>query len=236
MKRILALVAVLIGSAMAVAETPAPKKTPKEALQTLHDLIGTWRAAGEPQQGTREQKQKGFWTESISWEWHLKGKDVYLKTVITKGKLYSGGELRYLPETDRYRLSLVPAGGKEPVVFEGPLKDRRLLLERVDAGRKETQRVTLSLLHENRYVYRYEVKAEGISVFTPVWQVGATKEGVPFATGEVYPVCIVSGGKGTSTVTYKGKTYYVCCSGCRDAFLDEPEKYVKEFEAKKNKK
>ena len=32
-------------------------------------------------------------------------------------------------------------------------------------------------------------------------------------------------------VAYQGKTYYVCCSGCRDAFRDDPEKYIKEFEA-----
>ena len=26
---------------------------------------------------------------------------------------------------------------------------------------------------------------------------------------------------------YKGKTYYVCCSGCRDAFNENPEKFLK---------
>ena len=45
--------------------------------------------------------------------------------------------------------------------------------------------------------------------------------------------CIVSGGKGTIPVSYNGKTYYVCCSGCRDAFKDDPEKFIKEAEKKK---
>jgi len=31
-------------------------------------------------------------------------------------------------------------------------------------------------------------------------------------------------------------TYYVCCSGCRDAFNENPEKYIKEFNAKKGQK
>lgn len=220
---------------MSQAETPAPKKTPKEALQALHDLVGTWRATGEPQQGTREQKQRGFWTEAISWEWQFKG-EACLKAVIDKGKHFTGGELRYLPETDRYRLSLVTVGTKETVSFEGELKNRRLVLERLDESRKETQRLTVNLLHENRYLSRYEVKPDGITVFTPVYQVGATKEGVPFATDSGKPECIVSGGLGTSTVTHKGKTYYVCCSGCREAFLEEPEKYIKEYEAKTGKK
>ena len=52
------------------------------------------------------------------------------------------------------------------------------------AMRKETQRLGVSLLHENRIVYRYDVRAEGVSVFTPVYLVGATKEGVPFASGD----------------------------------------------------
>jgi YHS domain-containing protein len=33
-------------------------------------------------------------------------------------------------------------------------------------------------------------------------------------------------------VSYNGKDYYVCCSGCRDAFKENPEKYIKEAEAK----
>lgn len=222
----------LISTAPVLAETPAPKKTPKEALQALHDLIGNWRATGQPQQGTREQKQNGFWTESILWEWQFKGDDVSLKMVVDKGKLYSGGDLHYLPDTDRYRLSLVTTG-KEKVAFEGALQNRRLILERVDVARKETQRMTVNLLHDNRHLYRYEIKPEGLTVFTAIYQIGATKEGVPFASGDGKPECIVSGGLGTTAVMYMGKTYYVCCKGCRDAFLEEPEKYIKEFEAKK---
>ncbi|NBS91117.1 MAG: YHS domain-containing protein [Planctomycetota bacterium] len=34
-------------------------------------------------------------------------------------------------------------------------------------------------------------------------------------------------------VSYKGETFYVCCSGCKDAFVENPEKFIKEFKAKK---
>ena len=37
-------------------------------------------------------------------------------------------------------------------------------------------------------------------------------------------------------VSYKGQTYYVCCSGCRDAFHEDPERYIKEYNARKKKK
>ena len=37
-------------------------------------------------------------------------------------------------------------------------------------------------------------------------------------------------------VEHMGKTYYVCCGGCRDEFRENPEKYIKEFEAKQKAK
>ena len=37
-------------------------------------------------------------------------------------------------------------------------------------------------------------------------------------------------------MTYMGKTYYVCCSGCKDAFNEDPAKYVKEFEDAKRRR
>jgi hypothetical protein len=218
----------------AVGSDNAPKPTAREALQALNDLIGSWRGAGEPN-GTREEKQKGFWQETISWEWRLKGDDARLVATIDKGKHYSGAELRYLPDKAVYQMT-VQTAAKDALTFTGTLKDRRLTLERTDEARKETQRLVLSLLHANRYLYRLEVGPADHKVLTPVFQVGATKEGVPFAAEGDKPECVVSGGLGTSTVSYNGKTYYVCCSGCRDAFKEEPDKYVKEFEEKKRAK
>ena len=52
------------------------------------------------------------------------------------------------------------------------------------------------------------------------------KDGESIAGGTKKPECIVSGGAASIAVQYGGKTYYVCCSGCRDEFLASPEKYV----------
>jgi hypothetical protein len=211
-------------------DAPMAKRTLKEALQPFNDLIGTWRATCEPGQGTREEKQKNFWTEGISWEWQFKGDDAWLKVAFDKGKHYTAGELRYLPDTDRYRLTLqTPAKATE--VFEGVFENKRLILERTN--NKDKQRLTINLLHNNRHLMRFEVAADGQKSFTPIWLAGVTKEGVPFASGDDKFECVVSGGLGTMPVVYKGKTYYVCCIGCRDAFNDNPAKYVAEFEARK---
>jgi hypothetical protein len=217
------------------ADDPAPKRTPKEALQALQDLIGEWRGTGEPKQGTREERTRNFWQETIAWQWRFQGEKVWLQADVARGKYFTRFELTYLPATDRYSLKATTAD-KAVLTFEGKLAKRKLVLEREDAAAKQTQRLTFDLLHFNRYLCRYDARTEGKTLFTALWQVGATKEGVEFATLPNKPECIVSGGLGTMTVLYKGQTYYVCCSGCRDAFNDDPEKYIKDFEAKKKQK
>jgi hypothetical protein len=219
------------------ADDAADKKTPKQALQALNDLIGNWKGTNNPK-GTIAEKQRNFWQEQVAWEWRFKGKDVYLHAIFDKSKNYSAAELRYLPDKQRYQLTATTPD-KDKLVFEGTLDKNRLTLERTEDKTRETQRLVFSLFHSNFHRYRYEVKPADRTVFKEIYDVGARKEGVEFAGEDDKPECVVSGGLGTMTVTYKGETYYVCCSGCRDAFLDEPEKYIKEFKdrkAAKNKK
>ena len=230
----LALVVGLVTvSAGTAADAPA-KRSAREALKPFNDLIGSWRGTGEPY-GTRAEKQKGFWEEKVAWQWQFKGDDAWMKVAIDRGKYFTGGELHYLPDTDLFRLTLTTPD-KETLTFEGPFKDRKLTLERTDDKTNETQRLTVTLLHANRFLYRYEVKPADRPTFKRVYEVGVTKEGVAFAgPGDNEPECVVSGGRGTIAVSYKGQTYYVCCSGCRDAFKENPEKYLKEFAERKAK-
>jgi hypothetical protein len=229
--------AALLGLAL-IPTTPAAdapaKRSAREALKPLNDLIGSWRATGTPE-GTREEKQKGFWTETLTWGWQFKGNDAWLTVTFDKGKYFTKGELRYLADKDSYELKLTTPD-KESLAFVGKLDDGRLTLAREDDKKKETQQIVVSLLHANRFLYRYEVKPQGKTLFAKLYQVGCTKEGVEFASGDGKPECIVSGGLGTRPVMYKGKTYYVCCSGCADAFKEDPEKYIMEFEEKKKNK
>lgn len=215
-----------------VVVAAAPDTTaPREALKPLGDLIGSWRGTGNPA-GTREEQQKGFWSETLAWEWQFHGQDAWLKVVFDKSKHFRTGELRYVPERAEYELTLrTPAD--EKVSFAGKLQDRVLTLDRELPG--ETQRLVFTMLHANRFLYRYEVRPAGKTLFAKKYLVGATKEGVPFASGDGRPECIVSGGLGTTPVMYQGKTYYVCCTGCRTEFNEDPAKYVKEYEAKKTK-
>jgi YHS domain-containing protein len=229
----LSLCSVLTIAVAAGAYVDSPT-SPRDALKSLNVLIGEWKGTGQPE-GTRREKQSGFWTEELAWSWHFKGDDAWLGVTFDQGKHFATGVLRFVPDKDLYRLSLKGVDGSTQT-FEGRLKDKVLTLDREDATAKETQRLVFTLLHDNRFLYRMDKKPSGRATFTKVYEVGATKKGVAFAAGETGPECIVSGGKGTMTVTFKGETYYVCCSGCRDAFRDDPEKFIKEWKEKKGKK
>lgn len=215
------------------AEKPA---SAKEALRPFNLLVGSWKGTGTPE-GTREERAAGLWTETAAWGWQFKGQDVFLTATFDKGKHFTKGELRYSPEKAAYQL-LLTAPDKSTATFAGGLKDKVLTLDRTDGPAGEDQRLVVSLLHHNRHLVRFETRPAGAATgFVKKWQVGATKEGVPFADVPKGPECIVSGGAGTMKVTHNGETYYVCCSGCRDAFKDDPEKFIKEAAAKaKDKK
>jgi YHS domain-containing protein len=228
----------LLLAAGLLAADPDPRSA-RDAFQPLNPLVGSWKGTGYPD-GSREERQKGYWSEKLAWEWRFDKSGARLTAAIDGGKHFTRWDLRYLPDQKLYQLSATTPA-KETLVFTGVLtvgkqKEQILTLERSDESKKEDQRLVVTLLHHNRFLYRWETRPAGAGAYARKYQVGATKEGEPFADVPKGPECIVSGGKGTIPVTYKGKTYYVCCSGCRDEFKSDPEKYVQEYEARQKEK
>jgi hypothetical protein len=212
---------------LACAADPAPARpTDREALKPFNGLVGSWRGTGYP-----EDRSKGLWTETVTWSWKFKDGKATVTATFDKGKHFRSAVLEYLPDTDRFRMTLTTPE-KTTVAFEGTFKDKALTLDRTDTDAKEDQRLVVTLLHADRFLYRYETRPAGTELFTRRFLVGANREGVAFADVPKGPECIVSGGLGTMKLTYKGKEYFVCCSGCRDAFLEDPEKYVREAAAR----
>jgi hypothetical protein len=202
----------------------------KEALQELQDFVGAWKG-----NGTSERDKTAIWKEAMSWSWKFKGDDSWLVLEVKDSKFYKSGELRYVTDKKVYQLTLTGKNDK-PQVFQGILKKSYLTLERVDPDTKETQQLKINNASGgDRLVLTYSAMPENRKAFAKEWQIGMTREGVTFAAGKKGPECVVTGGLGTMMVGYKGTTYYVCCSGCRDAFNENPEKYIKEYEAKKKK-
>ena len=77
----------LLALVLCVPVDPPERKptTVKEALQAVSVLVGSWKGTGTPE-GTREEKQAGLWTETISWVWRFKGDDVWLEAAFEKDR------------------------------------------------------------------------------------------------------------------------------------------------------
>lgn len=204
----------------------------KEALQQLQEFVGKWKASGGP-----DGKKGGvsIWSETIEWGWKFKGDDVALVMKVEGGKYLSTGELRYLPAKKQYLLVATDTKGAKKE-FTGKIKNDVLTLERLDTKTNERQQIMMNTAAEGvRFLYRFKKADEGRTLFTGVYLVQATREGESLGAAQKKNECVVSGGAGTTAVSFMGETFYVCCSGCADAFKENPEKYVKEFKAKKKK-
>ncbi|MFO0845208.1 MAG: YHS domain-containing protein [Gemmataceae bacterium] len=227
----LALV-VALGLLSARAGADPSRKSAREALQGFHDLIGSWKGSGTPQQGTREQRDRGFWQEAITWQWQFKDKDAWLRKPTSRRGSITGSSA-HSPREGCLRVEGDHRGEGDTDVHRQARRqeaDRRA--DRRDGEAGAAAGVLAAALQPAPVLPRGEAGGGVVHAGLPG---GATKQ--EFASVDKGPECIVPGGLGTIPVAYKGKTYYVCCTGCRDAFREEPEKYIKEFEeAKKAKK
>jgi hypothetical protein len=215
-----------------LAAPSADLETKKEKLRELQEFIGQWNLNGSTKlnPGVRDK----FWEEKVEWGWRFKGEDCWLTVSIKGGKFITSGEVRWLIKDKVYELTGTPPDSKDKLVFKGKLKDEKLLLERTDPKTKETQRVRMNTAAEGiRFAYLVE-RQKGTIRRVEYWVTG-NKKGESLGKKEKKPECVVSGGVGTMTVSYNGETFYVCCSGCADAFKENPKKYVDEFKKKKKK-
>ncbi len=224
--------AVVLAATLGLAAEPEKKPTPEEAakakkaLQELQDFIGVWNLEGTQKAGAKTEA----WKEQVSWSWRFKGDDAWLSVSFAegKGKYYSKGELRYTVKDKKYQLALTGADKSEQV-FEGErTRDGALKLERKDAKTGDVYRLTLYTLADGvRFAFKMEKQDGGKGLFATAYQMAGNKEGESIAATVKKPECIVTGGAATIKVSYMGKDYFVCCSGCRDAFNENPEKFLK---------
>jgi hypothetical protein len=208
------------------------------AFAPFEYLVGRWNGQAMPKD-PKAQQFRG-WSESHSWAWvFTRGQPTGLSVAIEGGKVLGAGKLTYDPDRKRYRLEgTEPKPGGGPLAFEGALDSsgKTLLLEQVgpEAGPTPPRaRLRLSLRPNSnfiRYTLRVDRREPGAVQFSPAIEVGLTKEGETFAAGSTAaerPRCIVTGGAATLTLTYQGRTFPICCTGCRDEFHENPEKYLK---------
>jgi YHS domain-containing protein len=231
---VLALVgAALIGLA-AVRGDDAPSREIPPAFAPFEYLVGSWKGQGI----SRDDPAQRFrgWTETHAWAWTFSGGKPTAMSVNFQGsKLFKTAAFTFDAARDRYQLkveAVAPAGAT--IVYEGGLDASRKLLTLDRTGVKSGDPAERLTLRANSNFIRYtlvvERKPANRVQFAPAIEVGVTKEGETFAAGSTAVErrkCVVTGGAATLTVAYQGREFPICCTGCRDEFLETPEKYVK---------
>jgi YHS domain-containing protein len=210
------------------------RRADQEALKPFASFVGDWRGAGQVERG----RTKGSWTESATWAWKLTNDSAALEITVKRGKHLKSGQLRPGKEPGTFVFDAVLAdGSKRTFTGKTPAaKDLLVLKASAEPGSEGIRRITMTPLHETRLLLLLEAEQPDHKTYARIGEVGYTREGVKFAAGDSSPICIVTEGRGTIQVSHKGKTYWVCCSGCRDLFNDDPEAVLAEAAAREKSK
>ncbi len=222
--------ACLVGLAAASA-ADAPGREIPAPIAPFEYLIGSWKGAGIP----TANRTRG-WDEVHAWAWKFeKGNPVGLSVEMTGSKVVAKAQLTHDGVKKQYVLTGTDPAGK-PLTFTGNFDKagKQLILERVGANSAGAKQRFTFFPNANfvRYTLRLDEQEPGAPQFKSSIVASMTKEGESFAAGAGgadLPKCIITGGAATMTVNYKGTSYPLCCTGCRDEFNDNPEKYIKKL-------
>ena len=213
---------------------PGQRNKDQRLLEPLQGFVGDWRGVGQPRRGSTV----GSWKQLDNWKWRFEQGRASLSFSTMQGTFFREGHLRATEAEGIFELLARPPQEKAALQrFRGKLDPSgRLVLLNPDAAAGQPARVTVRLLARgDRMTMLFEQRL-GKSFYSRLAEIGYTRQGSGFGKGQAFPECIVSGGRGTIEVTFGGKTYYVCCSGCKDFFDDDPEQALAEYQQRLDNK
>lgn len=235
-----------VAGSTADATGTGPKPDPEKQIQTiiarlqpLQILLGQWR-------GTTRREYENFKAVDVhEWVWDLRSDPAQPALTIQSDKspYIRTGRLTWDTEQNRYAMTVSdPAGTmrrftgdfSEPVHEIVGSDDKlhrvfRLELNQVESGdSSELLQLAFAQQENNRYLLEVG-KRRGKADFARFDTVSTQREGTSFAvsdSGYAEKTCIISEGLGTMEVTWKGRSYWVCCTGCKAAFEEDPETWI----------
>ena len=217
------------------AKTAAVKKNLRPLVR---GIIGKWN-------GTIAQKAG---VEKVNWIYDVKTDESHpaLKMTTTTGGYLKEGRLTYLPNEEKYQFTAIENDGTTSVFLgefsvepydvvdgvETKIVQRAYKLELkrdADSPKRKLERVVFNQRDNGRYLLELYDKNRRFDT------INTMREGRTFGVDEGYgeKECIISQGLGTISIPYKGKTYWVCCSGCKAEFDADPDKWIAKYAALK---
>lgn len=202
---------------------------PSSVLKKLNPLVGSWRGVGQPKRGSRV----GAWTETVTCQWDFSQTGAAIEMTSDTDKQFSS--LRFFPAPEAQTIRIVQSmpdaesreyTGKMPADWPGKI----VLVSQPDAD-GQVHRCTVQQLSDIRITILLETQSRAMGSFRRVAGIGYTRVGHKLAqSGGAQRKCVVTGGLGTIPVVHQGKTWYVCCQGCRQAFEAAPDEIIAEYQ------
>lgn len=196
-----------------------------KALQELGILIGDWKGVAQPKRGS----SAGAWSEKAHAVWNFDDKTTALVVQFEPGQLFHSATFTLAEDGKTTSLTLEPVMGKPILLSRNGAEDDKESSDEARhfesvADKFPRTRCTVRLISDIRVTFLFEEKSAEMGSYRRLCEVGMTRLGTRLADGNTGErQCIVTGGLGTMKVSYEGKTYYVCCEGCKQAFDADPE-------------
>jgi hypothetical protein len=240
MVRLSGLVIFIVVASVLAGDKPDSKQ--QEQLAKLQALVGSWRGVAQPIRGSA----KDSWTEQADWSWDFSLGPPALTATLPQGKYFSRFRLTAGKNDGEYHLAATTPKGQQPQAFTGRFDDQNQLVFVADKSTDQrADQITGDL--PRRLTFRFTAGGDRLLLlmekqgpandsFARLAEIGFTRAGSGFGNIAQGRECILTGGLGSIEVTHNGKTYYVCCTGCRDYFNANPDQVLAEYTAKKNAK
>ena len=221
------------------------------ALQPLQVLLGDWRWITNKDFGSMKKS-----AEDMKWVWDFQTDDAQPSLTATSAvhPYFQQIWLTYLPDDEKFKATAKAPDGQTRV-FLGTWTDGgepkeesdgkkvqhtfKMQLSQVSPEEGDQWQLVVNQLDNNQYLTNLTRRAPTGKQFGPLDVVRQQRLGTSFAVADSDnpgPKCIISGGLGSMSVTYKGKSYPVCCTGCAAAFNDDPEKWLAKLAAREKEK
>ncbi|HEX4147692.1 MAG TPA: hypothetical protein VHY20_01835 [Pirellulales bacterium] len=210
--------------------TAAQTQADKAALAPLQSYVGAWRGVGQVERGSN----RGAWIEQADWAWKFADGHAAIVFSAPEGKHYVAGRIVPLPETGKLQLHATRADKKTIDRFTGEKIDDRWVFKADQFAADSPARMTLrQVAGGDRLIILLESRPADGDQYRRLAEIGYTRQGSDFGKGTTYRECVVTGGLGTIAVEHEGQTYYVCCTGCRDLFNENPAAILAEYRQRK---
>ncbi|MEO2013224.1 MAG: hypothetical protein ABGZ53_02525 [Fuerstiella sp.] len=219
-------------------------------LKPLQVMLGSWR-------GTTRREYDGFKAvDNHEWIWDLRSQpgQPALASASDRSPYLKKASLTWIPADSAFELTATDVNGVQRT-FTGDYTDPvheiigpddklhrvfRLELTQTDRSAEqaggERWQVSFAQQENNRYLLEVD-KRRGTAAFRRFDTVSTQREGTSFALSDSSygeKECIISQGLGTISVSWNGKSYWVCCSGCKAAFEEDPETWIARAEKRKS--